>query len=285
MANKKNIEKRIGELRNYLKALGNFVVAFSGGVDSTLLLYMAREVLGEEAVSITVSSMVLHDYDIERAKAETERAGVKHIVIQFSPLEIEGVRENKPDRCYQCKKILFGLIKEEAKGLGRDVVIEGTNADDLSDFRPGIRALSELGIRSPFLDLGIKKGEIREMSKEIGISGFDRPPTTCLLTRFPYNEEITTEKIERVRKSEVFLRELGFETFRVRSHGDLARIEVGAKDPPLFSDKYLSKKIVTGLKSAGFSYVTVDLDGYRTGSMNECLTKADGIPEIKSDKT
>ena len=285
MANKKNIEERIGELRNYLKELGNFVVAFSGGVDSTLLLYMAREVSGGEAVSMTVSSTVLHDFDIEQAKAEAASAGVKHIIVEFSPLEIEGVRENKPDRCYQCKKTLFGLIKGEAKRLGIDVVVEGTNADDLSDFRPGIRALSELGVKSPFLDLGIKKDEIRAMSKELGISGFDGAPTTCLLTRFPYNEEITAEKIERVKKSEVFLRDLGFEAFRVRSHGDLARIEVGVGELPLFSDETLSKKIVTGLKSAGFLYVTVDLGGYRAGSMNECLTEADGTPEIKSDKT
>ncbi len=270
-----DIKKRIGEIRDYLKSLGNFLVAFSGGVDSTLLLHMAREVLGEGAVSVTVDSIVSHDFDIEWAKAEAERAGVIHMVLEFTPLDIEGVRENMPDRCYQCKKTLFSLIKKEAQRLDIDFVVEGTNADDLNDFRPGIRALLELGIKSPFLDLGMKKEEIRGISREIGISGFERPPTTCLLTRFPYGEDITIEKIERVKKSEVFLRDLGFKTFRVRSHGDLARIEVGLGELPLFSNESLSNKILMGIKSAGFSYVTIDLEGYRTGSMNECLTELD----------
>ena len=257
------------QLKNALSSLGRAAVAFSGGVDSTFLLAAAHIALGDRVTALTVRSPLFPARESDEAAAFCESEGIKHIVIDVDPLCIPGFAENPPDRCYKCKRVLFSRMKQEAESLGIQNVLEGSNVDDTGDYRPGMRAVRELSIKSPLLDAGLKKSEIRALSKELGLKTWQKPSFACLASRFVYGETITREKLLKIERAERFLFSLGFTQVRVRMHGDTARIET---DPSEFS-KVLSEAeaIDRKLKSLGFLYVTLDLGGYKTGSMNKTI--------------
>jgi uncharacterized protein len=257
-------------LFNYLKELGSVVVAFSGGVDSTFIAKVAKEALGDKALALTVVAPYMPRWEIEEAKEAVKKIGIRHELLNI-PVIIDEIKFNPSDRCYLCKTAVFTKIKEVAEKEGFKYVVDGTNTDDTKDYRPGIRALKELNIKSPLLENGIVKSEIREFSKKLGLETWDKPSYACLLSRIPYDEEIKVEELDRIEKSEKYLMGLGFREIRVRSHKDLARIEVKKESiVKLFSDG-LFEDISKKLKEFGFKYVTLDLEGYRTGSLNEVL--------------
>jgi uncharacterized protein len=221
-----------------------------------------------------MTSPLQHEFEIRDAQETARRIGIRHLVRPFSPLAEGEVRENTPERCYFCKRAIFSIIADEARALGIDTIVDGTNADDRADFRPGMRALAELGIESPLLELSVDKDEIRRLSRALGIPGFDRPPMACLASRFPYGDELTPEKIDRVREAEAFLLGLGFRVVRVRHTGQTARIEVGKDEMARLSSRILGRYVRDRLLESGFESVVIDPDGYRTGSMNEALGKS-----------
>lgn len=250
-------------------AKDNVMVAFSGGVDSSLLLKMAVMYAGGQEIKVyaVTADTELHALqDIQIAKQIAKELGAVHIVLKLRELEQAGIHNNPIDRCYRCKKYLFGRIKEKAEELEAFTVLEGTNADDMLAYRPGIKAVEELGIKSPLREAGFTKEEVRRLAKEYGISTADRPSAPCLATRFPYGEALEKEKLARVEQGEQFLRSMGFYNVRLRAHGDIARIEVDEKD----MDKLLEnrKGIINYLKALGWQYITMDLEGFRSGSMD-----------------
>lgn len=250
-------------------AKDNVMVAFSGGVDSSLLLKMAVMYAGGQEIKVyaVTADTELHALqDIQIAKQIAKELGAAHIVLKLRELEQEGIRNNPIDRCYRCKKYLFGRIKEKAEELEAFTVLEGTNADDMLAYRPGIKAVEELGIKSPLREAGFTKEEVRRLAKEYGISMADRPSAPCLATRFPYGEALEKEKLVRVEQGEQFLHSMGFYNVRLRAHGDIARLEVDEKD----MDKLLEnrKGIIDCLKALGWQYITMDLEGFRSGSMD-----------------
>lgn len=255
------------ELITYLKNLKSVAVAFSGGVDSTLLLKACREALGDNAIAVTVVSPYVPKWEVQEAKQLVEEMGIKSFFIEVPILE--EIRSNPENRCYLCKKAIFTKIKSLAKENGIEYVVDGTNADDIKDYRPGLKALGELEIKSPFLENAITKEEIRVFSKELGLKTWDKPAYACLLSRIPYNQNIDEQDLNRVEKSELYLMNLGFKGVRVRSHGDLARIEVQKDDREKLINGDILDNISIKLKRLGFKYVTLDLEGYKMGSLNE----------------
>ncbi len=272
------VEADLKAVTDYIESLDRVIVAHSGGVDSTLLVNIAKIALPERVLALSIKSPLVHDFETEAAAKETERIGVPHRVVHFSPLKLDEIISNPPDRCYHCKREMFKIILELAEELGTEHVLDGTNADDTNDYRPGMRALSELKIKSPFLELKIGKERIREMSRYLGISGAERPPLACLATRFPYGEEISAEKIDIVKRAELILISHGFKTVRVRYLGDspkTAKIEVGASEIERLMSPNLRERVYSEIRRLGFSSVTVDLGGYRPGRMNEGLEGSD----------
>ena len=263
---------KYNQLEDYIKNLKGVAVAFSGGVDSTFLLAVAKEALGENAVGITIDSPALPRYELEDAINLAKHIGVKHVILHSDEIE-EQVKSNPVNRCYFCKKIEFGSVKEEAARLGFNYILDGSNADDTNDFRPGMQASKELQVLSPLLELGINKEEIRQFSKALGLSTWDKPAYACLFSRIPYGTEIKREDLIKIEKSEKFLIDKGFRTVRVRCHGDLARVEVAVNERAKLIEEPLCTEISTTLKIFGFSYVTIDIQGYRMGSFNERHTK------------
>ena len=268
MTTAQDIRNKETTLTERIKAAGKLAVAFSGGVDSTYLLYKAHEILGDDCIAVTVKSLVLTSEEFARTTEFCEKIGAKQIVLDFDVFAVPEFENNPPDRCYYCKRKIFGSIKEAAPGY---VVADGSNVDDQGDYRPGMRAIKELEITSPLKESGLTKSDIRELSKEAELPTWDMPSAACLASRIAYGEKITAESLKRIAEAEKFIKDMGFEGIRVRVHGDLARIEAAPEDIPLLSYVHTRKEISEELKRLGFKYVTIDIDGYRTGSMNEVL--------------
>ncbi len=265
------LHEKYNRLKASIAGYGSVAIAFSGGVDSTFLLQAAHEVLGDQAIAVTAAPIFVLSRELEAAQAFCRERGIRQNVISAEDLNLDGVRHNPPDRCYHCKKEIFGKILEVAVREGIAAVAEGSNMDDIDDYRPGMRAIQELKIRSPLLEAGLTKQDIRALSRELGLSTWDKPSFACLASRFVYGETITDEKLRMVDRAEQLLLELGFRQFRIRIHGNLARIELLQTELHRAAEEETREIIVSKLKEFGFSYVTLDLAGYRTGSMNEGL--------------
>ena len=265
------LHEKYMRLKASLAGYGSVAVAFSGGVDSTFLLQTAHEVLGDHAVAVTAAPIFVPPRELEEAQAFCRERGIRQNVISAEELNLDGIRHNPPDRCYHCKKEIFGKILTVAAREGIAVVAEGSNMDDIGDYRPGMLAIQELKVCSPLLEAGLTKQDIRDLSKEVGLSTWDKPSFACLASRFVYGEMITDEKLRMVDRAEQLLFELGFRQFRVRIHGNLARIELLPMELRRAAEEETREIIVSKLKEFGFSHVTLDLAGYRIGSMNEGL--------------
>ena len=258
-------------LQENLKALGSVAVAFSSGVDSTFLLKAAQEALGDKVIAVTASSCSFPKRELEEAKAFCEKNGIRQIIVESEELDIDGFRQNPKNRCYLCKHELFEKIWEIAKENGMNAVAEGSNMDDNGDYRPGLIAVKELGVSSPLRQAELSKAEIRELSREMGLPTWDKQSFACLSSRFVYGETINEKKLGMVDKAEQLLLDMGFHQVRVRIHGNIARIEVLPEEIAKIVEEENRMKIASKLKEYGFDYVTLDLLGYRTGSMNETL--------------
>ena len=265
------MEKKLHHLQEIIKEMDSLLVAYSGGVDSTLLLKVAKDVLGEKVVAVTARSLTYPEKEYVEAQRIAKRLGVRHLSINSEELDIPEFSSNPPDRCYYCKRELFSGLREIAGREGIGYIADGCNLDDEKDFRPGMRAAEELGIRSPLREAELTKEDIRKLSKGLGLASWNKPSLACLASRFPYGDKITPRGLQMVSEAEEYLYNLGFKQLRVRHHQGLARIEVSRKDIRRFCDNSLCLEITRKLKKIGYTYVTSDLQGYRSGSMNEVL--------------
>lgn len=267
-----SIDQKFQNLQNLLRDMQKVVIAFSGGVDSTFLLCVARDVLGtENVIALTATSPTYPQYEFEESQKLATAFGVRQIVVESNELEIPGFAGNDPRRCYYCKHELFSICRQQAQELGFAFILDGANADDLADYRPGREAACELAVRSPLLESGLGKDEIRELSRRLDLPTWQKQPFACLSSRFPYGTEITPERLTQIDRCETFLRHREFRNYRVRYHGDTARIEVAVEEIARLLDDELRRAVVQEFKAAGFTYVALDLQGYRTGSMNETM--------------
>jgi uncharacterized protein len=268
-----DLKEKNQRLIEMIEGYGSLLIAFSGGVDSTFLLKTAFDTLKDNVVALTATSETYPEHELTEAKEFAKSLGVKHIIVDSNELEIKDFAQNDLKRCYHCKKELFMICKEHAKEFQINEVADGSNIDDLGDFRPGRDAAKELSIKSPLVDAKLTKDDIRALSKSLKLKTFDKPAFACLSSRFPYGTTITKDRLNVVKSCEQFLRASGIKQFRVRYHGDLARIEVLRDDIGRFLDEEFRTSIIDNFKKNGFSYVSLDLEGYRTGSQNEVINK------------
>ncbi len=276
------LREKYTTLKRNLAGRGGVLVAYSGGVDSTLVLRAALEALGPRAVSAVIATSETYpEREVRTARALARRLGVTARVIHTRELENPAFSANPPERCYHCKRELFGALAAIARAEGRAVVVDGANADDRADFRPGARAGKELGVESPLQEAGLAKAEIRALSRALGLPTWDKPSLACLASRFPYHTRIDAENLKRVGAAEDVLRRLGFGQLRVRHHGTVARIEVEPAAFPKLLQPGIRARVGRAFRKLGYAYVTLDLDGYRTGSLNETLPSSEKGRPVK----
>jgi uncharacterized protein len=260
--------QKLEQLKNWLETMDKVLIAYSGGVDSTLVAKVAYDVLGEQALAITAVSPSLLGEELEEAMAQADFIGITHEIIETQEMDNPNYTSNPVNRCYFCKSELHNHLKPLATERGYPYVIDGVNADDLKDYRPGIAAAKERGARSPLAELGISKAEVRELSHHLGLPWWDKPAQPCLSSRFPYGEEITIAKLQKVGRAEIYLRQLGYRNLRVRCDGETARIELPPEQIKGFMEKINLGDLVSRFQELGFIYVTLDLEGYRSGKLN-----------------
>ena len=265
------LQTKLEDLKKYIAGLGSLAVGFSGGVDSSFLLAVAHEVLGDRLIAVTGADASVPEREIKEAKLFCEERGIRQIICKLNPLLEESYRHNSPDRCYYCKRGIFTEIARVAKENGIEYTAEGSNVDDMGDYRPGLRAVEELSVKSPLREVGLTKSEIRQLSKAMGLPTWSKPAYACLASRFVYGEEITEEKLHMIDKAEQFLIEKGFFEERVRMHGNVARIEVPPADIPRLAADGIREEVCDKLKEIGFMFVALDMKGYSMGSMNATI--------------
>jgi len=268
-----NLQTKQDTLRNIFQELDSFAVAFSGGVDSTFLLKTAHDLLGDRVLAVTVRSGLVPKREIDESTQFVQNEGIEQVIVDVDERNIAGFSQNPPNRCYLCKIALFSQIQHIVAERGISHIIEGSNADDVHDYRPGTRAIKELGIRCPLQEAELTKQEIRQLSRDMGLPTWNKPSLACLASRFPYGEEITRERVSMVEEAEHYLWNAGFGQVRVRFHGGLARIETDEEGFNRLLSEGLRKEIDCRFREIGFKYVSVDLQGYRTGSLNETLAQ------------
>ncbi len=266
------ITDKLQQLQSIFTAMDRALIAYSGGIDSTLVAKIAHDVLGEKALAVTAESPSLMAEDLEAAKEQATHMGVRHRIVQTHEMDNPSYTSNPTNRCYFCKSELHDTLRPLATAEGYPYVVDGLNADDLQDYRPGIQAAKERGVRSPLAEVGLTKLEVRELSKYLGLPWWDKPSQPCLSSRFPYGELITTEKLHRVGRCERYLRSLGIRNLRVRSDGDTARIELPPEEIKNFVATVDLETLVEEFQSYGFKFVTLDLEGYKSGKLNRVLS-------------
>ncbi len=265
------LTEKLEQLKALFREMEQALIAYSGGVDSTLIAKIAYDVLGDRALAVTAVSPSLLPEELEDAKIQAATIGVIHKIVYTHEMDNPNYTSNPVNRCYFCKSELHDTLKPLALDLGYPYVVDGVNADDLHDYRPGIQAAKERGARSPLAEVGMTKMEVRQLSQQLGLSWWDKPAQPCLSSRFPYGEEITITKLQRVGRAEIYLRKLGLQNLRVRSEGDTARIELSPAQIKEFVLTIDLQKVVVAFQELGFIYVTLDLEGYRSGKLNQVL--------------
>ena len=267
------LREKLERLETNLQALGSLAVGFSGGVDSSFLLAAAHTVLGDRVIAVTGADASVPERELEEARKFCRERGIRHVICAVDPLKEEGYRNNSPDRCYFCKRGIFTEVRRVAEENGIEYLAEGSNLDDMGDYRPGLRAVAELEVKSPLREAGLTKADIRQLSRAMGLPTWSKPAYACLASRFVYGEEITEEKLRMIDHAEQFLIERGFFAERVRLHGKIARIEVPPEDIPRLASEEVRNAVYAEFRKLGFLFVTLDLKGYRSGSMNLTLQK------------